>query len=145
MSSWLRATRLLASRWWQSNFFLVRVPQLLQGSLCVLNVEPLLIQVPSRLDGKTADNLEAQLPSLIPDNCIHVIIDLALVDFISSSGIRFLVVTRRLCQKRGGVCVLCCLREQILDVLTISGLTGIFPTFDDAESAKKSLEAEQPN
>ena len=86
-----------------------------------------------RLDGEvdldTAPLVEdAILPALEP-RCNRLVVDLADVSFMDSSGLRVLVVARNALDDRGAEMVVANVNDQLRRLFEISGLTSTF-TFE---------------
>ena len=77
------------------------------------------------LDTKTAPELEEQIDK-IPDSAEELVLDLAGLEYISSAGIRQFVAAYK---KMGGSFKLRNVRQEIQDVMKLTGLTGKF-TFE---------------
>jgi anti-anti-sigma factor len=85
-----------------------------------------LIMAPSgRLDAHTAPAAERELAARATDG-VRLAIDLAGVDYLSSAGLRILLATLKLAQARGGQVALLGARENVKEVLDVSGFTSIF-------------------
>jgi anti-anti-sigma factor len=86
----------------------------------------LVICLNGRLDANTSAGVEKQINDFINAGEARLIINFKGVDYISSAGLRVLVVTIKLLQGRNGKLVLSDLNERIYDVLKICGFTAIF-------------------
>lgn len=78
-----------------------------------------------RLDGSNAQTHERDLLALLVDEVHSVTIDLSGLDYISSAGLRVLLVTAKAAKAKGGKVVLLTPKPAILDVLKISGFDRI--------------------
>jgi len=70
---------------------------------------------------------------------IRVIVDLSAVDFLSSIGIRLLVLTAKSVTNRGGKMVLLSPSTEVQSVLEITGIPTIIPMYSQLESAETVL------
>jgi len=70
------------------------------------------------------------------------VVDLAQVTYLSSGGLRVLLVIAKELRERGGQVVLCCAQPNVARVLRITGFSEIFPSFDTREAALRALEQE---
>ncbi len=68
----------------------------------------------------------------------RVIVDLAGLRFIDAGGVAALVRGRRQVQHAGGDLLLAAPRHQVLRVLTVTRLTGVFPVHASVEEAARS-------
>jgi anti-anti-sigma factor len=97
--------------------------------------------VPRRLDGTAAEELLGQLQGELTQmtQLRDLILDLSTCDFVSSAGIRYLIVANDHFKKREGVVALCGATENVLQVLLISGLNRTFRMFRDTPTAMLEL------
>jgi len=88
-----------------------------------------------RIDSVTAKALEDKLVGLIKEGPRALIIDFARVDYISSAGLRVLLVAAK--QSKAVHCklALCSLKAQVRDVFDISGFGTIITLLPDRDSA----------
>ena len=68
-----------------------------------------------------------------------LIVDMSECAFVSSSGIRFLVVASKQFRTAGGEMVLAGVRKSVRDLLSICGLGKMFSTHDSVDAAISSL------
>ena len=78
-----------------------------------------------RLDGANAATHEAALLALLTGDVNAVAIDLSELDYVSSAGLRVLLVTAKATKARGGSVSLKSPKPAILEVLRISGFDKI--------------------
>jgi anti-anti-sigma factor len=78
-----------------------------------------------RLDGANAAVHEQALLALLTGDVNAVTIDLSELNYVSSAGLRVLLVTAKATKARGGVVSLKSPKPAILDVLRISGFDKI--------------------
>jgi len=104
-------------------------------------VNHVIVSIPARLDGFNADSLVAKLTEDFSSatHVKHLLLDLSAVTFISSAGIRYLIIAADFFKKRDGSVVFCGPCENVLQVLQISGLTQISRTFPGTEEAIAAL------
>jgi anti-sigma B factor antagonist len=86
---------------------------------------PALI-VSGRLDASTVSILEHALTRAFARNARSIVVDLADVNYISSSGLRVLLTARRKTRERGGDLILCDLSRNVRDVFDMVGFTALF-------------------
>jgi len=73
-----------------------------------------------RMDGSNAPTLEKELLGLFVDDVTSVTVDLSDLDYVSSAGLRVLLVTAKAAKARGGKLVLSGPKPSILEVIKIS-------------------------
>jgi anti-sigma B factor antagonist len=97
-----------------------------------------IVEVGGEIDVATAPRLREQLISLVNDERYQIVVDMAAVDFIDSTGLGVLISGLKRVKTRGGTFALSCTEPRILKVFEITGLLAVFPvhdTVDDAISA----------
>jgi len=94
-----------------------------------------VITVTGRVDSSTADQFEAAVSDELKTGQRNLIFDLNEVDFLSSAGLRILVMSRKEAQKGGGVVRLAQPSERVKETLEIAGLDVLFESFPSREEA----------
>jgi anti-sigma B factor antagonist len=94
-----------------------------------------VITVTGRVDSSTADQFEAAVNEELKSGQRNLIFDLNQVDFLSSAGLRILVMSRKEAQKGGGVVRLAQPSERVKETLEIAGLDVLFESFPSREEA----------
>jgi anti-anti-sigma factor len=92
-----------------------------------------------RLDAVTVPSLEAVIDEHLAAGHIQLVIDLAGVTYISSSGLRALLRARRQTQSRGGDVVLCDMSVRVTEVFDMIGFNNLFQIFPHATAAAVAL------
>jgi anti-anti-sigma factor len=96
--------------------------------------------VSGRLDSMTSDALEAEVQRQLQAGHPRIVFDLAALEYISSAGLRVLMLAARSVRGKGAVAVAAPVRQvkQILDIAGVSGFAKIYDTAagggGDAES-----------
>lgn len=78
-----------------------------------------------RLDGTNAATHEQALLALVSEGAQTLTVDLSELDYISSAGLRVLLVAAKAAKGKGGSVVLSAPKPAILEVLKISGFDKI--------------------
>ena len=91
-----------------------------QGTLLIVKAE-------GRLDGISAREFDDAMRSKISEKDSVVIMDLEKLSYISSAGLRVILMTAKTLQKRNAKLLLCSLSEPIREVFEISGFDKIIP------------------
>ena len=92
------------------------------------------IQVEGELDLAVADQLVDGLTRAAAE-CRHVLVGLEACDFIDSTGIAAIVHAHNELAERGGRLALYAAGDQVLRVLSVTGLTSNGMVFESAEEA----------
>lgn len=94
-----------------------------------------------RLDAVSASAAETVITKAIEDGVRHMIFSLAGLEYISSAGLRVVLMAAKKMSRQNEKVVLCELQESVREVFEISGLLSIFP-IADTEAAAQSLAVE---
>ena len=97
----------------------------------------LIIGITGRLDTTNYSMLEKKLMELIDSNHTKILVDCSKMDYISSSGLRILLMALKKITLVKGKFVLCGLQENIHEIFEISGFTSIFEIYLSKEDALK--------
>lgn len=94
-----------------------------------------VVSVSGRIDTSTSMQFEETINDLIDKGHFNLVMDFNEVDFLSSSGLRILVTTRKRLREMGGDIVLANPSQRSADSVEIAGLDKLFTTFPDREEA----------
>ena len=94
-----------------------------------------IVAASGRLDAAGAPELEARCKALIQEGANRLLLDLAKVEYVSSAGLRSLLVLAKAVKSTGGGMALCSLVPAVRDVMTISGFDNILPLAADRPAA----------
>jgi anti-sigma B factor antagonist len=92
------------------------------------------------LDGNTAPNVQAQIMPLATPNA-KMILDMSGVSYMSSAGLRMLLVMYRTIISKNGKVVLVGLSEDIRDTMSMTGFLDFFTYLETLDEGLKSLAA----
>lgn len=98
-----------------------------------------VVATSGRLDAAGAPALEAQCKTLIQEGAKRLLLDMAQVEYISSAGLRSLLVLAKAMKSSGGAMVLCGLTPAVREVMTISGFDSILTIAADRAAATDLL------
>ena len=95
-----------------------------------------LVLLPTgRLDSANALTFESIVMTHVSNGEKSLIIDFSRLEFISSSGIRVLLIAAKALKAAEGILVLCSMKNHIEEVFRISGFDRIIPIKDSREAA----------
>jgi anti-anti-sigma factor len=94
-----------------------------------------IITVGGRIDTATSSQFEETINALIDGNQYNLVMDFSDVDFLSSSGLRILVTTRKKLRDIGGDVVLASPSQRAVDSIEIAGLDKLFASYPSREEA----------
>lgn len=101
----------------------------------------LVLKPESRIDSSNAQAFEARCTTLIADGPKKVVIDFSKVDYISSAGLRVILVAAKMVKSQGGALTLCGLRGNVREVMEISGFDVLLGFHKDIIEAGSALNA----
>jgi anti-sigma B factor antagonist len=91
--------------------------------------------ITGRIDSTTSKELETKLIPLINSGVRKLVVDCGKVDFISSAGLRVLLLAAKKLKQAQGKIALCCMKDTIKEVFDISGFSSIIPIFPARDEA----------
>lgn len=94
-----------------------------------------VIDVAGEIDVATAPQLRALLIGLTSKNSCKLVVNLAKVEFLDSSGVGVLVGAAKRVRAHDGSLDLVCTQPRILKVFKITGLTKVFAIHETVEQA----------
>lgn len=94
---------------------------------------PAWLRPVGRIDAANAPELDAELQALSSQGAEAIWIDLSQVSYLSSSGLRVLLLAHRRQQARGGRLVVCNSAPKVARVLRMAGLDRILDLCDTAD------------
>lgn len=98
--------------------------------------ENALVLAPAgRLDSNTSEIFERQLMARVDAGNTRLVVDFAGLEYISSAGLRVLLMLAKRLKSEGGRFALCRLRAPIREVLEISGFIPLLTVVDDLDAA----------
>ena len=95
----------------------------------------------NRLDTTTAQAFEDKILGRIESGERHIVIDLAQLDYISSAGLRVIVLAGKRLSAANGKMVLCSLKDRVREVFDIVGFSAIFTIYGTHDDATRGLQA----
>ena len=91
-----------------------------------------VIKVSGRLDSNTFDVLGQKMNSI---DDMKIIMDFSELDYISSAGLRIILMNAKKMKKTGGHFRLCCMKEFIKEIFDIAGFSRILNIDDTFENS----------
>ena len=96
-----------------------------------------ILGITGRHDTTNYNVLEKKLLELIDDHNEKILVECSKMDYVSSSGLRILLMALKKITMVKGKFVLCGLQENIREIFEISGFTNIFEIYGTQEEALK--------
>lgn len=97
----------------------------------------MIIGINGRLDTTNYSILEKKLMEMIDNQNDRILVECSKMDYVSSSGLRILLMALKKITISKGKFVLCGLQENIREIFEISGFTNIFEIYGTQEEALK--------
>ena len=97
-----------------------------------------VIHVSGRIDANTKSELELVLLP-IAHKAKHLIINLSECDYLSSAGIRTLLITEKILKSKGGGLFLCGLSADVYQIIEMAGMLQIFHVCRDIREANNEI------
>lgn len=92
-----------------------------------------VVSVSGRVDGHTAPDFETACRDFVEKGTRFLAVDFSDVPYISSAGLRVLLSTLKLIGKSAGKMVLVNPKDNVREVLEISGFANLFTILESAE------------
>jgi anti-anti-sigma factor len=99
----------------------------------------LTLTLSGKLDADTTNAFADVLNGAVDRGERHIILDLGALSYVSSVGLRALIVAAKKLVPLGGKIVLCAAQPQILKLLEIAGFTSILAVVPTREAAAESF------
>lgn len=106
--------------------------------------DAIVVRVKGRIDQNSAAKFQQELTSRVDtaiENRQQIVVDLSKVDYISSVGLRALMIANKQAQPKGVTIRVASLQEVVKEVFTISHFDKVFPTFDEMPKALQAVSA----
>lgn len=92
-----------------------------------------------RIDHVSSHDFEEELLATIHKGVQKIIIDLSNINYISSSGLRVLLLAAKTLEEQKGFLLLTSIPENVYEVFLVAGFHKIFSIYDSTQDALKAL------
>ena len=99
----------------------------------------LVAEISGRIDGMNAADFEKALSDCMSDSDTAVILDLSALNYISSAGLRSILLTAKNLSKQDAKFKLCEVPDPILEIIKIAGFDRIIDVVDTRDNALDSV------
>jgi len=99
----------------------------------------IVVTISGRLDAVTAPEYEKKIRELIESGNIYMVVDFEHLDYISSAGLRGLLVMVKLLNAKGGRVCLANVNGNVHSVFDMCGLTALFKMENSVAEALAAL------
>ncbi|KPK92644.1 anti-anti-sigma factor [bacterium SM23_31] len=109
------------------------IKEKIHGNVAVLEISGKL------MGGNETRQITKKVESLLRDGVKNIVIDLANVNWMSSTGLGSIIESRRLITDKNGVLKLSAVTEKVKSLLMITQITNLFETYETADQAVASF------
>ncbi|MDH7600683.1 MAG: STAS domain-containing protein [Armatimonadota bacterium] len=102
-----------------------------------------IIRLTGELDAYTSSRFKEVMINTLEKGCTNLVVSLADVEYIDSSGLGALVGGLKRVSERSGKLVLVGARPQVRKVFEITGLEKVFPIYRNESEAVESLKRDE--
>ncbi len=99
----------------------------------------LVMRLSGRLDAETAAEFQTAVLSRVDGGETSIVLDLEGLQYVSSAGLRVVLMAAKRLQQAGGTLVVCSLQDTVMEVFRVSGMDSIIETAADRAGALKAL------
>ena len=97
-----------------------------------------IVHVAGKIDAITSGELEDKLLGIIENGEKKIILDLADTEYISSAGLRVLIVVTKYLYDSGYFCI-CNASNNVREIIEMAGFNAFMTLYDDLETAKNGI------
>lgn len=101
-----------------------------------------IIGISGKLDTNTWPELEEKLIPIIDSGEKNILIDCSYMDYISSAGLRVLLIAAKKLRAGNGKIVIAAMKAPIRSIFDIAGFTSIFPVSETLSDGIEYLKKE---
>ena len=100
----------------------------------------IILGLKGRLDASNAASLEGKVLSLVAAGETRLVFDLAQLDYISSAGLRVLLMAAKRLMRPSGQVALAAPQEHVKEVFEIAGFSSILKIYPSRDAALVALQ-----
>ena len=98
-----------------------------------------IVHISGRIDAATSDTLEDTIMDILDTGENRIILNLSDTNYISSAGLRVLVVVSKQLQEAGQFC-LCSLNDNVREIIEMSGFNTFIDIYEDYGTAQSAID-----
>jgi anti-sigma B factor antagonist len=102
------------------------------GMVCILNVS-------GRIDSTSSQEFEKKISKYICQGEKNILLDFSNLEYISSAGLRVLLVSAKNLKAVNGKFMICCIKGMVKEVFLMSGFIDILTIFKNEEEALNNV------
>jgi anti-anti-sigma factor len=97
-------------------------------------------QIEGRLDAEAARQAETQVREVLQQGSQRLLFDLSKMDYISSAGLRVILMAVKELRNKKGKVVLCSLTPYVKEIFDVSNFSSIIPITESVESGLQQMQ-----
>lgn len=97
--------------------------------------DSIVLTVKGNINSGNAREFGERMVGLIESGCLHLVVDMGDLKFMTSAGFRALLVAGKNAEKMNGSFVLCGVNESIHRLFELGGFLDLFPIYTDQKGA----------
>lgn len=101
--------------------------------------DAILASIEGRIDLSNADAFKDAMAAALAKAKGALIVDLSGVDYMSSAGLRSLMIVHKAAKAAGKTLALAALQPLLMEIFTISRFNLVFPIFDNVRAAAEKV------
>jgi anti-sigma B factor antagonist len=101
--------------------------------------DAVILALSGKLDATTAKTFEDRILGVINGGTQRLVVDLSQLDYVSSSGLRVIILAAKRLQTVGGKIVLCSMKDQVRQVFDLAGFSSMLSIYGSRDEAIKGL------
>lgn len=101
--------------------------------------DAIYMEVSGRMDAAAAPSFEAQCQKFIEDGAKSAVADFETLEYLSSAGLRSILIISKKLKANGGKLVFCNVKGTVKEIFDISGFSSMFEFYTDSEKAFNAL------
>lgn len=94
-----------------------------------------VVALSGNLDGNTVNEAQEKIMPLLSADTKSLVLDMKGCGYVSSAGLRLLLMAAKQLSSRGGMLVLSGVCDEIKDVMEMTGFSNFFKSFPDINAA----------
>jgi len=96
-------------------------------------------QIEGRLDAESAPEAEATVKGVLKQGSRRLLFDLSQMEYISSAGLRVILMAVKELRNKQGKVVLCGLTPYVKEIFDVSNFSSIIPITDSVEAGLQQM------
>jgi anti-anti-sigma factor len=98
-----------------------------------------VVKLIERIDSLSSRDVETTLQTIVASGARNIICDFTATKYISSAGLRVLLIVAKALKKAGGQLLIVCVKTgYVYEVLETAGFTSLIPVFESVAEAAQT-------